>query len=89
MIVNGLYNPRSYAYKEGQSTINALTDMIETWMDNVDDNFQNINMFLDLSAAFDYVEHDTLLEKIKFTNLGTNHVIYLSHICLIGHNMLT
>ena len=30
MIENNLYNPRSYAYKEGQSTINALIDMMET-----------------------------------------------------------
>ena len=62
---NGLFNERSYAYKPNHSTINALLDMSETWNMNIDNNFQNINTFLDMSSAFDCVSHDTIIEKMR------------------------
>ena len=31
MLNNSLFNNRSYAYKESQSTINAVLDICETW----------------------------------------------------------
>ena len=63
MAENGLFNDRSYAYKDNHSTINALLDMSETWCENIDQNTQNVNMFLDMSAAFDCVSHTTLREN--------------------------
>ena len=43
MVNNGLFNNRSFAYKDGLSTINTLLDLSETWCDNIDSNYQNIN----------------------------------------------
>ena len=34
--------------------------MIETWANNIDENKQNLAMFLDVSAAFNCVNHDIL-----------------------------
>ena len=80
---NGLFNNRSYAYKDGQSTINALLDLMETWCNNVDNNYKNVNMFLDMSAAFDCVRHTTILEKMKLYKFGQETIklmeSYLSH----------
>ena len=77
------FNHRCYAYKEGQSTINALLNLCETWSENIDNNFQNINMFLDMSSAFDCVSNTTLIEKIRlyeYDNKATDLIVsYLSH----------
>ena len=65
MTQNNLWNPNSFAYRKHHSTTNALIDIMEIWSDNIDCNTQNLNMFIDLSAAFDCVEHDILLSKLR------------------------
>lgn len=84
MSTNGLFNNRSYAYKQSQSTINALMDMYETWCENIDNNQQNINIFLDMSSAFDCVSHSTLVEKMRIYNLNDGAIKLSHHICLIA-----
>ena len=83
MAKNGLFNKRSYAYKEGQSTINILLDMCKTWSKNIDSNYQSVNIFFDMSAVFDCVSHSTLVAKMKMYKFGTTTTklitSYLSH----------
>ena len=80
---NRLFNTRSYAYKQGHSTLNALLDLSETWYENIDSNFQNVNTFLDMSSAFDCVSHRLILEKMKLYKFGDRTInlmeSYLSH----------
>ena len=65
MIENGLFNSRSYAYKDNHSTVKALLDIMETWCDNIDNKTRNINMFFDMSMVFDYVHHKNLINKME------------------------
>ena len=44
-------------YRENHSTTSALIDMTERWLDIIENKEQNVTIFLDLSAAFDCVEH--------------------------------
>ena len=57
-------------------------DIWKTWNYNINYREQNITTFLELSAAFDCVEHNTLIDKIKlygFDTTMTNIIIsYLS-----------
>ena len=39
--------------------------MCDTWSENMDMNFPTMNMFIDMSAAFDCVTHKTLLRKME------------------------
>ena len=38
--------------------------MTERRLDNIEDKKQNVSMFLDLSTAFDCVEHSALVDKM-------------------------
>ena len=60
-----LWNPDMNAYREKFSTITALIDIMETWTENMDNEYQNISMFLDLSSVFDCVESLVLTDKLK------------------------
>ena len=57
--------------------------MCETWSENIDMNFQNMNMFIDMSAAFDCVSHATLIKKMEMYRFDNRTVelilLYLSY----------
>ena len=72
MTLNNLWNKNSFAYRKYHSTTNTLLDIMEIWTQNIDQNTQNINMFLDLSAAFDCVSKSTLLDKLKLYKFDTS-----------------
>ena len=78
MIKNGLFNRNMYAYRKNYNTTNALIDFMETWTHNIDDNKQNISIFIDMSSAFDCVVHSTLKNKMKIYNFsdGSVNLVY-------------
>ena len=67
-----LWNLDMNAYRENFSTITALIDIMETWTENMDNNYQNLSMFLDLSSAFDCVKCSVLTEKLEVYGFGPN-----------------
>ena len=74
MTQNNLWNPNSFAYRKLHSTTNALIDMMDIWSDNINCNTQNLNMFIDLSAAFYCVEHNILLSILKLYRFDDNSI---------------
>ena len=65
-----MWNKNNLAYIQNFSTIHALIDIFEHWTTNIDDQYQNINMFLGLSATFDCIKHTTLIQKMRIYNFG-------------------
>ena len=72
MKTNKLWNNDMNAYRENFSTISALIDIMETWTENMDGNYQNLSIFLDLSSAFDCVSAETLIAKMALYSFGPN-----------------
>ena len=66
------------AYRENFSTISAMIDIMETWSENIDENFQNLSIFLDLSSAFDCVSAPVLMDKMVIYGFGPNTRALLS-----------
>ena len=69
---NKLWNHDLHSYREHHSTVTALIDIIESWTDNIDSNYQNILVFLDLISAFNCVQSSVLLEKMRLYGFGDN-----------------
>ena len=67
---HNLWVPDMNAYRENFSTITALVDIMETWTENMDNNYQNLSIFLDLSRAFDCVKCSILTEKMELYGFG-------------------
>ena len=63
--MNNLTSIYQHAYREGHSTSTALTQMTDDWLKDIDQ--QNIvgAVLLDFSAAFDVIDHNLLLKKLK------------------------
>ena len=54
-----------FAYRQLHSTITSLISVSDYWYENIDKNNVNIALFLDLKKAFDTVDHEILIRKMK------------------------
>ena len=60
-----MLNSEQYGFRKGKSTLKALIDLTETIRVKISESEKSICTFLDLSKAFDTVNHGILLEKIE------------------------
>jgi hypothetical protein len=67
--LNNLLKPDHHGSRQGHSTATALIQMYDQWLDQVDDGMMVGVMMIDLSAAFDMVDHELLLKKLELFGL--------------------
>ena len=69
---NNLVHPNHHGSRQGHSTATALLQMYDQWVEEVEDDKLVGVMMVDLSAAFDMVDHPLLLEKLRLFGLEEN-----------------
>ena len=62
---NGLLHPSHHGFRAKHSTVSALVQMYDTWIEAFEDDEVSAVIMLDMSAAFDVVDHDILLSKMS------------------------
>ena len=62
---NQLLHPNHHGFRTGHSTTTCLIQLYDTWVEAIDQGKYAGTCFLDLSAAFDTVNHSLLVEKLK------------------------
>lgn len=65
LISNDLYETSQSAYRLGHSTETALLKVVNDLLLSIDDRNVSILTLLDLSAAFDTIDHATLLQRLE------------------------
>ena len=66
---NGILHPNHHGSRKGHSTATALIQMYDVWTKAVDEVNMVGVMMIDLSAAFDMVDHGILLAKLEILGL--------------------
>jgi hypothetical protein len=64
MNINDLFHPNHHGFRAGHSTSTAMIQMYDSWVQAVDKGELTGVCMLDMSAAFDVVEHGILLNKL-------------------------
>ena len=62
---NEILSPHQYGFRPNRSTYVAINDLYCKITDDLDNEHHSLGIFLDLSKAFDTLNHDTLLHKLN------------------------
>ena len=63
---NSLLSNNQYGFRKGHSTELASLALVESIIKDLDNNLLPISIFLDLSKAFDTIDHNILVSKLSY-----------------------
>ena len=72
MTENNLLNPNHHAYRANHNTTTALIQMYDVWLQSLESGEFAGVCFLDMSAAFDIVDHSLLMKKLELYGFESN-----------------
>ena len=73
---NSLLHPSHHGSRSRHSTSTAIIEMYDTWIDSVERGEMAGVMMIDLSAAFDLVDHSILLKKLELLGFDQSAVTW-------------
>lgn len=71
---NKLLHTQQSGFRTNHSCETALTAVIDNWIEAINNKNLVGTIFLDLTKAFDLVNHSILLQKLKLYNCSTNSI---------------
>ena len=75
---NQLWHPDHHGFKSGHSTATAIAQLYDFWIRAAENRELTAALLLDLSAAFDVVDHNILLDKLKLYNFSSEAISWFS-----------
>ena len=67
---NNLISKFQSGFRPGYSTLSASIQMCDAWFNNMDNSELTGVVFLDIQKAFDFIDHNILLDKLKFYGIS-------------------
>ena len=71
---NNLFCDEQFGFRKKLSCEDALNTLVDQWRFNLDNNLDVLAIFLDLKKAFDTIDHELLLIKLKYYNVNQNSI---------------
>ena len=77
METNNLLHPSHHGFRGKHNTSTALLQMIDTWVEAFDKDDVTAVVMVDLSAAFDVVDHMILLQKLEIYGFEMKEILWM------------
>ena len=75
---NNLHFRKQFGFRKGHSTDRALITLIDSIYDSFNQNKYTLGVFIDLSKAFDTVNHNILIDKLNSYGIKSNSLKWFS-----------
>ena len=75
---NSLIHPNLHGSRAGHSTATALSQLYDTWIEEVEQGSMVGVLLCDQSAAFDLCDHYLLVEKLKLMGVDNSAAAWFS-----------
>ena len=75
---NRIFHPNLMGFRKNRSTMTALVQMYDRWICGANNSMINGVVLLDLSAAFDLVDSNILLNKLKVYGMNEDFIDWVS-----------
>ena len=71
-----LLHPTQSGFRPNHSCQTALINIIDKWLQEMNNGKINLAVLLDLKKAFDVVDHDILCRKLKIYEFDNNNIVF-------------
>ena len=75
---NCLIHPSHHGFRQNHNTATALLQMLDVWGEAFEDKDISAVLMLDMSAAFDLVDHDLLVKKLALYGFEKNSLSWVT-----------
>ena len=73
---NNLWHPNHHGFRPNHSTATAVSQLYDIFIRGAENRELTAALLLDLSAAFDVVDHQILLQKLELYNFCPNSIAW-------------
>ena len=86
---NKIISSSQFGFRRNHSTNHAIIHLSDLISNNLDNSLKVAGIFLDISKAFDFLDHDILLQKLNVYGFRGPIFSWLKSLLLIGIDLLS